>query len=172
MTTLDDIRRESDPAKFPLDVLDGATSAALFFCAGFLGKNDGIHVLDAGIEHVVACDQDAAKVEEMRALYPSEWRFLAGDAFRHVDELGKAGQRFDVVIADPPTGLMAPVLLALPWWSALSQRFVVLGYRDSLRDKYGLGVAIKGWQFVGLPPRNTLDDGEQVSWATWQHTGP
>src|SRR5262249_11042157 len=56
--TLDDIRRTADPATFPREVLDGASTVASFFSAAFLGRNDCIFVADAGIGHALLVDVD------------------------------------------------------------------------------------------------------------------
>lgn len=125
--SLADIRRESDPARFPVRVLAGAGSAACFFCAAYLGRQDAIHVHDAAVRDVYLCDLDAEKVAAMRAIYPAAWRFELGDAYRLAERLLRRGAQFDVVIADAWAGHADRLLTkTFPLWYGLARRHLVL----------------------------------------------
>ena len=76
----DAIRAEANPATFPVDLLPGHHSALLLFCAGFLGRNDGIHLWDAGIRDVQGIDNDETLVTQMRKLYPG-WKIDVSDVY-------------------------------------------------------------------------------------------
>lgn len=136
--SLDEVRAASDPASFPRGVLDGAQSAALFFGAAFHGRNDAIHVADAGIRDAVVVDADAPKLGAMRAAYPSTWRFVAGDAYAVAQDLRERGERFDVVVADAWQKDCGRALDALPLWCALARRHVLVTVAKPWLDAQGL----------------------------------
>ena len=125
--TLDDIRRNADATTFPVRVLCGASSAACFFCAGYLGRLDAIHVCDAGIRDAFLCDLDQEKLAVMREIYPTTWRFERGDAYRLAERLVRKGEQFDVVIVDPWAGHAVRLLTkTFPMWYALARRHLLL----------------------------------------------
>lgn len=129
--TIEDIRRAADRALFPMQVLEGSKSAASFFCAGYLGQLDSIHVLDAGINDVYLCDLDGVKLDRMRSMYPSDWRFERGDAYRLAEQRLAEGARYDIVIADPWAGHIERLNKTFPLWYALSRRWVLMGVTAS-----------------------------------------
>lgn len=153
MTTLDAIRRDSNPATFPTHVLAGAESAACFFCAGFLGRNDVIHVADAKVRRVVLVDNDPGKLEEMFRLYPQTWATFHGDAFAAAEEMRARGDGFDVSIVDPWSNAIPHALLAIPTWLAVTRKHLVIA-------------ASRDW-FDGLHIQPTIEDAQ--SWLKRTH---
>lgn len=130
-------------ARFPVYALDGVTSAACFFCAGFLGKNVEEHVRNAGIRDVVAVDADAAKIERMRPAYPG-WTFVAGDAYEAAAGLRAVDRNFDIVTVDSDTTQMQTVLDDLEGWKALASKWLVVGVPDIATAKaYGAHYALR-----------------------------
>ena len=138
LVSLDDVRASADPSTFPREVLDGATSVASFFGAAFLGRNDAIHLADAGIADVVVVDLDAAKLGEMRAIYPAPWRWTVGDAYVVARDMGKRGEKADVVIADAWQSDCERMLSELPLWCAIARRHVVVTVAKPWLDAHGL----------------------------------
>jgi hypothetical protein len=85
---------------FPQYVLDGATSAAAFFCAAFGGGNDALHYLQRGLCDVHLVDQDFERLAAMQRHYPAGWCFQLADAFVAAREYVRE-RKFDVVSCDP-----------------------------------------------------------------------
>jgi hypothetical protein len=150
--TLDEIRSEA--GTFPTHVLEGARGAVCFFCAGFLGRNAEVHLLDAGL--IALCvDSDAVKLAEMRDLYPPTWTFVDGDAYKLLDDI--AGRKFDVVVVDAPLDDMPRCLSLLPQFRALGGR-VVLGITCEMRiEAYKLGA-------IDIMSRT---NSRETWWAVW-----
>jgi hypothetical protein len=142
------IRAEARP--FPTHVLNGAESAACFFCAGFLGRNAEIHVYDAGIRDVLAVDHNQELITRMKPLYPG-WTFVCDDAFAVRDSLVRA---FDIVVADPQLSHMDRALDELSAWQNLARKAVILGCSDPDRARK-LGAA------------EVMHRAGNSWWATW-----
>lgn len=121
MDHLDGLRRCAGP--YPSNLLKGCETALLLFGAGFLGMNDGIHMVDAGISAVVV-DIDESKLLKMANLYPDDWTFVKADAWWMAERLDST---FDVVSVDNFTGdSEAPVLASLGLWCRLANRLVTV----------------------------------------------
>ena len=76
-------------------------SAAFGVGAGVRGATDVLGIDSS--ERALELGQEAARL----AAVEDRCRFLQGDAFRQLDELGGAGERFQVVAADPPAFVKA-----------------------------------------------------------------
>lgn len=122
--TLEQIRYEQGP--YPADVLDGCGTALLLFAGGFRGRNDGIHVCDAGAA-AVCVDIDPSGLNEMERLYPTSWRFVCADAFGFAEKAAAAGDSWDVVSVDCPTALFAACGAAVNLWCSVARRAAVVG---------------------------------------------
>lgn len=98
------------PNAFPRDLLAGAKTAASFFSAAFFGRNDVIYLDDIGVPDIIICDLNAEHLDHMRTIYPSVSAAYAEDCFEVATRLGAEGRTFDVVISDPYTPTIWPVL--------------------------------------------------------------
>src|SRR5262245_15513623 len=128
MTSLSSISAAATPGTFPLDALDGCESALLLFGAGFLGRNDAIHVWNAGIESATVVDVDAGKLNEMAALYVHDgWQFVARDAYQFAQAWQEQGRAADVVIVDPWTQHVGRALDQLPLWCSVARKTLIIG---------------------------------------------
>ncbi len=127
MTSLASVRGEVNLNSFPRELIKGCKTAVCFFGAGFLGRNDGIHLLDSGIESATVVDTDPEKLETMFTLYPSTWKFENNDALLTSRVYRKAGRKFDVVTVDPWSGCTGTPLYNLPTFVGLANRFVIIG---------------------------------------------
>lgn len=136
--SLDEVRASADPATFPREVLSGATSAVCFFAAAFRGRNDAIHLADAGLADVLVVDVDAEKLGEMRAIYPASWRWTVGDAYAVARDLRERGERADVVVVDAWQSECERALAELPLWCAVARRHVVVTVAKPWLDAHGL----------------------------------
>ena len=93
----------------------------------------GIVAAAAGATHVTSVDQSGpvvahAKVQfALNDLDPEAHEFLVGDAFAYLEKWVEAGQRFDVVILDPPA--FAKTLGAKPQALRAYRRLNALGLR-------------------------------------------
>jgi O-antigen/teichoic acid export membrane protein len=137
-TSLDDVRRTADPATFPRDAVRDATSAACFFGAAFHGRNDAVHLADAGVADVVVVDVDDAKLAEMRAVYPAAWRFVVGDAYAAARDMASRGERVDVAVVDAWQSECDRALEELPLWLAVARRRVLVTVAKPWLDERGL----------------------------------
>jgi hypothetical protein len=169
--TLDYVREAASPGTFPPYVLDGCPSALLLFCAGFHGRYDGVHVLDAGVPEVTAIDFDPITLDEMRGLYPSAWEFECADAY----ECPLGERAWDLVCVDPPSdhALRAPERLER--WCGASSRWVVMGVMARWFREHDLPLvrdsiaAPGGFRAHDLRRRNRDDGG--VFWAVLEREG-
>jgi hypothetical protein len=59
----------------------------------------------------------------MEAVYPEDWVFVVGDAYRYATFAAAA----DLVSIDCPTGQFERCAEMLPLWCELARRFVILG---------------------------------------------
>lgn len=121
--TLDQIREQRDDT-YPDEYLAGCGDALLLFAAGFLGRQDGIFILDRGMT-AVCVDARRSDLEEMAGIYPSEWEFVQADVYELVArrELPSA----DVVSVDCPSGQFDRCADILDRFCAVARRVVVLG---------------------------------------------
>jgi hypothetical protein len=133
MTTLDEIRAHSNRDAFPLHVLDGIESAACFYCAAFLGRQDVIHVVDAPkLRELFLVDLDFDRLELMRERYRFEiaaaLSTYCGDAFETAARIREMGKQVDLLTIDPWCGPdMDAVLARLPEFAALAKKWLVVG---------------------------------------------
>lgn len=91
----------------------------------------GVVAAAAGATHVTSVDQSGPVVAHARTQFalngldPDAHEFLVGDAFAQLDKWVEAGQRFDVVILDPPA--FAKTLSAKPQALRAYRRLNALG---------------------------------------------
>jgi hypothetical protein len=124
---------------FPLRLLHGCDSVLAFFCAQFYGKNDIIHVYNAGVPEVTLVDLDEAKLGVMKALYPATWTMRVGDAFAVAEEYRAQGRRFDAVICDPYTQMAKTVAWDhLRLFHAVARKYWFVLYTQQMFDELGI----------------------------------
>ena len=175
MTTLAEIRSAASADTFPVDRLVGLRTAGAFFCGAFLGRQDVVHLSDAGLT-VEAFDIDAAKVAEMRAAYPGTVQLHVADAYAVAANYGRIGIKYDVVTVDPWTNEIPRALDLLQAWCRLASAYVVIGvsavWFDALmidRTAEGVQVWLEGrfpelaWRVAELRQRSTHMGG--IWWA-------
>lgn len=146
--SLDEVRAAADPASFPMQVLAGHPRTVSFFSAAFHGRNDCIHLADAGVTDALLVDIDETKLGQMRALYPPTWRYAAGDAYVVAESLRAAGETFDLVVVDAWQSDAARALDALPVWLRLSRQRVLVTLPRAWLDARGLAAeagAVETW---------------------------
>ena len=83
--------------------VEGARLLDLFSGTGSLG----IEALSRGAASVVFIEEDTRHIRILKdnvALcgFSAEAQIIRGDVFRHIKRLGEGGERFDIVLADPP----------------------------------------------------------------------
>jgi hypothetical protein len=144
------IGREAINRPYPTDQIQDCHTALLLFGAGFLGGNDGWHIAQAGLSATVV-DTDDAKLNEMRNLYPDDWRFVCDDAFSFAHKLSLGS--FDLVSVDPFTNLAGWCLTDLPVWTGIARKAVTLGTTESALD--GWAGPPTGWTHTDTITRNT-----------------
>ena len=143
--------------EYPTDLLDDldAETGLLLFGAGFYGRNDGIHLADAGLTCTVI-DVDLDKMAAMKRVYPSSWTFEVCDVFDWIRR--PVLPTFDVVSVDPQLAHMG---ISMDWrrlWAARARKLLVIGartWRDGTPE-------IGGWE-VGPEYRRN----DTAKWCTW-----
>lgn len=117
------IRQAADKT-YPVELLADCGDALILFAAGFLGRQDGIWIADAGLP-AVCVDLRLELLHEMAAIYPPEWQFVHGDVY---DLLGlDALPTADLVSVDCPSGHFDRCADLLDQICALARRHVVIG---------------------------------------------
>jgi hypothetical protein len=152
VVTLDTIRAQGS-APFPTEALEGSTTALVLFAAAFHGKQDAIHIADAGLT-ATCVDTDAKRLGEMVLAYPEQWEYVTGDAFEYalITE-----RQWDVVSVDCPTNLFDKCEEWLSVWTMLARRLVVLGTDDRMLEPPD------GWELVEIRYRSGFNGG--TYWA-------
>jgi hypothetical protein len=127
---------------FPVHVIRPGDNVLCVFSAAFLGRNAEAYIRDAGHLQVTCVDSDAAKLEEMRPLYPPEWKFVAADAheFRRLS----LSESRDVVVLDPWTQHVAREMVKLPEWCALARRAIIVGATSAWFAEMGYPPTVEG----------------------------
>lgn len=122
------ILADANPSTFPTDLLVGAESAIAFYGAGFLGRNDVIHLWNARLPDVAVIDTDEGKLMEMARLYERPtWLWRPVDAVETAREWAASGVKVDIVTVDPWTAGTRESLYRLPLWLSLTKRALVIG---------------------------------------------
>jgi len=170
--SLADVRASADPTTFPREVLDGATSAACFFGAAYRGRNDAIHLADAGLVDVLVVDADGEKLGEMRAIYPASWRWTVGDAYAAARDLRERGEKADVIVVDAWQSDCEQALAELPLWCAIARRRVVVTVAKPWLDDHSVrptAASISAWLAARGIPATFASLHHRADWSggTW-----
>lgn len=148
MTSLGEIGEQA--GAYPTEHLVGCEDALILFAAGFLGRNDGYWIAEAGLT-ATCVDIDDVQLRRMRDLYPPGWRFVCGDVFV---ECNLSLEMFDVVSADPPSNLAARCLEELPLLLSCARRLAVIGCTQDACDSLGVSnlaeFEARDWRLVGV----------------------
>jgi hypothetical protein len=165
---LSEIRHRPSRLVFPTDLLPEQRTALLLFCAGFYGRNDGIHVWDAGIRQVIGVDSDELKLQVMANLYPG-WLFIGADVYAWADGARARALLSDIVIVDCQVNQSERCYELIPDWCSLANNVVVLGTQPETIQAHGLQtlrseLTPEGWHITRLTKRN--DAGSH--WLTLQ----
>ncbi len=109
LPTIEDMTRVAQKA-FPLQYLRKVDSAICFFVAQHYGANDIIHLRNIGVPDVTLIDLDEERLNYMKNIYPSSWKYEIGDAFTIAERKYSQGVFVDLVIADPYTSLQNKIM--------------------------------------------------------------
>jgi hypothetical protein len=120
--TLAEIRSTADGI-YPVSVLEGCDSALVLFAAGFLGRQDGIFIADAGLD-ATCVDIRPALLHEMASMYPASWEFFVEDSFEYA---ATTQRQWDLVSVDCPSGMFQRCADSIETYCHLARRAVVLG---------------------------------------------
>lgn len=152
--SLDDVRATAD-ASYPDEYLDGCGDALVLFAAAFLGRQDGIWILDRGMT-AVCVDVRSASIRQMAGIYPSDWEFVQADVYELVDrhELPEA----DLVSVDCPSGQFGRCADLVDRFCALARRVVILGCGETTEI-----FAPSGWKIAERRLRSRFAGG--TCWA-------
>lgn len=123
---------------FPTRLLNDCRSAAAFFVAQFYGKNDVVHIYNAGIPRVTLVDVDRDKLDVMREIYPSDWDVLYEDAFAVAERFASEGRKFDLVTCDAYSPMSERVAWdTLDLWESIANRYLMLFYTTPMLEQLG-----------------------------------
>ena len=178
--TLAEIRAASNPTTFPVERLAGMKTAAAFYCAAFHGRQDVIHLVDAGLV-VVGVDTDEAKLEEMQRIYGPRPGFDGQlvDAFVAARSEARMERRHDVVTVDPWTQDIPAVMDRLDVFAAIAGRLLVAGVSRQWMEGRGLsytGGDLQLWTVARALPLRVVELRERsnhlggIAWGVWEVT--
>lgn len=119
--SLDAVREIYGNYPFPRFVFNKCQSALMFFCAGFYGGHDCLHVADAGLKNVLCVDIDEEKLLTMRLIYPDEWTFFAHDVYDC-----NIATRFDLIVADVQLNQIESAMDYVPKWCEAASKYFVM----------------------------------------------
>ena len=142
--TLDRVRANAGP--YPVHLLEGCETGLLLFGAAFLGANDGVHFLDAGLRATVV-DNDLERLKDMAEMYPVNWGWSDLDAWVFASRRVDAGVMYDAVSVDSWRGdAEERSLHSLELWCSLARKFVTvtIGFGSSF-------LCPAGWKFSLMP---------------------
>lgn len=133
---------------YPSYLLPKEGKALCLFAAAFLGWNDGIHMIRAGL----TCDfidTNKERLWEMATIYPDGHSFHVDDAWAFATRAALDGRDWDVVSVDPFFGDAADQALHdLGLWTTIATQLITLTVpSDHEPDE------IEGWK-SSLFPRN------------------
>lgn len=156
--TLEQIRDVGSGESYPTKVLEGCESALVLFAAAFLGKQDAFWIAEAGLQ-ADCVDIDEARLAQMADLYPGDWFFTVMDVFEFAEAAKEAGQQWDVVSIDCPTGLFSKCAEEVGLWCGLARHAVILGHGGASSR----APLPRGWRLTDWRKRSSFMGG--VYWA-------
>ncbi|MCM8612187.1 hypothetical protein [Accumulibacter sp.] len=162
---LTEIRKQANPSTFPMEILSASDRVLSLFAGGFGGRNDLIHLVDAGVRSIACNDLKPDNVVDLQYRYGDLIaEYHAGDAFALVDAYRAAGRSFTTIVADPFTGLMPRVWSDVHRFLAVAERFAVIGASGDCFREIGTSAEtlsdwltnrqLGGWQAMRLVLRN------------------
>lgn len=101
LPSLESVAAAANFVRFPLRLVANTNTAACFFCAAYLGRNDVAFVHAAGARRITLIDLDIQKMNQMEAIYPNVREVIRGGAFATAEGMLAEGRRFDLVVCDP-----------------------------------------------------------------------
>lgn len=119
---------------FPTELLSNDKTGLCLFGAGFLGRNDAIHMRDAGM-HATVVDIDEMKMQAMKPLYPVDWDFTTADVWVYAQLATQFDLTWDVVSVDPPVALLDRAVEDIGLWLSLTDEVLVLTCSTSVEPK-------------------------------------
>ncbi len=126
-------KNASLPQFFPLQIIKNVSSAAMFFCAGFGGLYDVIHVYNnTAIKDVSLIDNHSEKMQWMQKIYPNNWSYFTEDAFVSAENFLQQGKEFNLVCCDPYSGLIPDIFInKFNLFFKLTNKYLVANYARS-----------------------------------------
>jgi hypothetical protein len=159
--TLEDLK--TNDGNYPHSVLVGCETALVVFAAGFLGQQDAVWIADAGLRATLV-DEDAAKLNYMRGLYPDDWKYHCADAYAWCSATEQAilttspNGQWDIVSLDPWTNQFDRCADMIATWCRLARHAVIIGTgTDTVVEPPA------GWEVTDVRKRTDYDGG--VFWT-------
>lgn len=152
---------------FPIHAIRPGDDVLCVFSAAFLGRNAEAYIRDAGHLRVTCVDSDAAKLAEMRPLYPPEWSFIVADAASMLN----SPTSHDVVVLDPWTQHVGREMGRLLAWCALTRRSLIVGATSAWFTEMGHPPSAEGlrpWLAVfGFVPTDVVHRSDYNGGVWW-----
>jgi len=124
------------PNVYPTDILAECESGLCLFGAGFYGRNDAIHMHNAGLSLTVI-DTDKDKLLTMAHMY-NEQIILEGDVLTWVPNTVASGiLTWDIVSVDSPTNLFEWVRDNFDTLVKLADKYLVITMYNDFADGVG-----------------------------------
>lgn len=151
---------DTSSGPYPVEHLVGCRTALILFAAGFLGINDACWIADAGLR-ATCVDLDGERLSEMQPMFPKDWTFVRGDAYRNAgfSPMLKVESQWDVVSCDPFTNQFEKCADNVDEWCRFARHVVILG-----TGTHTVVEAPDGWRVADKIRRTDYAGG--VFWTT------
>ena len=111
---------------FPSELFNRKTTVLSLFSAAFYGENDVQHIHKAGVKSCILVDTDRHRLTATAEMY--RYTKICADAFTLIDSFNLIRSKFDIVVADPYTGVkMARTYDYLPKLLNIASNYLIIG---------------------------------------------
>lgn len=148
--------RDPDGDTYPVELLAGASTGLVLFAALWHGRQDAVHMADAGLA-ATCVDLDERRLNEMAPVYPLGWEFYVDDAYEFTADAA-GNSTWDVVSLDPFTNDFERCAKLVDLWCSVARQAVILGTGSALEVR-----APRGWKIALRRRRSSFAGG--VDWV-------
>lgn len=150
-----EIIRAQRPLDFPINAIKQKRNALCMFCAQFYGRSDISYIHDVCPDRMTLVDNNAALLEEMKLIYPTDWNFHCADYKDFLAKTTENGNTYDLVICDTWAWIAREVAWdQLPNLMNICSGTLILNYFGTMLSE------------IGVPPEDLVSLSEMVSKKT------
>jgi hypothetical protein len=138
LITLEGVRQRAQ-RRFPLQYLHGDLSVLCLFGGVTEGRTDLVHLLEREICDVEVVDDSPDRLRLLTEIFPSYWRYTAAPPLEVFSSRLKAGQAFDMTVADGSRGTIDYTWEdLLPHLLAVTSGYALLRISGAFLSEYDL----------------------------------